>query len=140
MDIDDEDIFCMSPLGRYAARPDDLQDMSLVFSVIYTMGGSDGPEEAADHIPDVLDGSDNNEIGEMNQTMKKLQTDCLRSSLAQQPGNYEKGHVPLVHKVPQGKERRWRPVQEPADKVADLKGNVPSFEEQKWKHQGHCSC
>lgn len=51
MDNDDEDIFSTSPLDRYAARPDVLDNMCLAeFSATYTTGYSDGPEDAPDQM------------------------------------------------------------------------------------------
>ena len=56
MDDDDESIFYNSLLDRYAARPNDLANMCLSeFAAFYTTGGSDGPDDAVDHLPDVPD-------------------------------------------------------------------------------------
>lgn len=61
MDSDDEVIFCTSPLDRYAMQPGILEDMFLgEFAATYTTGGNDPPNDAGDHILDVLDASDEN--------------------------------------------------------------------------------
>lgn len=60
-EMDDEDIFCTSALDRYAMPPDVLEDMCLAeFVATYTTGGTDASNDAGDHIPDVLEGSDEN--------------------------------------------------------------------------------
>lgn len=66
LDEDDENIFCTSPLDRYSSRPQNLEAMCLAeFAATYTTGGrDDGVDDAADHIPDVLDGSDVDEVEE----------------------------------------------------------------------------
>ncbi|KAK4327733.1 hypothetical protein Pmani_001775 [Petrolisthes manimaculis] len=69
MDNNDENIFCTSPLDRYASRPNELENMCMAEFVqtlanTYTNTGKDATDEATDHIPDVLDGSDVNEAGE----------------------------------------------------------------------------
>ncbi|KAK4327750.1 hypothetical protein Pmani_001792 [Petrolisthes manimaculis] len=69
MDDNDENIFCTSPLDRYASRPNELENMCMAEFVqtlanTYTNTGKDATDEATDHIPDVLDGSDVNEAGE----------------------------------------------------------------------------
>lgn len=65
MDDDDDNIFCTSLLDRYASRPDVLDNMSLAeFTATYTTGGRDDRNESSDHIPNVLDGSDDNEAGD----------------------------------------------------------------------------
>lgn len=62
MDDNDENIFCTSPMDRYAARPQDLQNMCMAeFAATYTTGPQEDPDAQDDHIPDVLDGSDDDE-------------------------------------------------------------------------------
>lgn len=58
MDDDDDNIFCTSPAHRYAARPDELENSLVEFSATYQTDGRDGVDETIDHIPDVLQGSE----------------------------------------------------------------------------------
>ena len=62
MDDDDENIFCTSPLDRYVARPDELENMSLAQFAATYMTGRDVPDESDDHIPTVLYDSDDNDV------------------------------------------------------------------------------
>ncbi|CAI9717544.1 Hypothetical predicted protein [Octopus vulgaris] len=73
MDKDDEDIFCTSPLDCYAMRPDVLEDMCFAeFAVTYTTGGKDVPDDAADHISDDLDESDEIKGGDNNSDTEEI--------------------------------------------------------------------
>ena len=62
MDDEDESVFCTSPLDRYAACLHELEDMSMAeFAATFITGGQDGPDEAANQIQGVLNGSGVNE-------------------------------------------------------------------------------
>ena len=136
MDDDDENIFCTSPLDRYASRPDELENMSWAeFSATYTLFSKDGSEEEVDHIPDVLDGSDDNDFGG-NQSavtsnelpkiitlcnglgrMKKRKRHCIIRFHKEKKDGEEKYRNLLMLYYP------WR------NETIDLKGKFPSFKE-----------
>ncbi|CAI9718416.1 Hypothetical predicted protein [Octopus vulgaris] len=81
MDEDDEYIFCTSPFDCYTMRPDVLEDMCFAeIAATYTIRGKDVPDDAADHIPDVLDGRDAIEGGGNNSDTEEIADKLLKTA------------------------------------------------------------
>ncbi|KAI8500028.1 hypothetical protein Bbelb_223450 [Branchiostoma belcheri] len=133
MDDEDDNIFCTSPLDRYVCRPNVLEKMSLAeFSATYTTGGSYLPD---DHIPDVLDGRDENGAADNegnNQddmypavitlqnnlgTMRKRKKHCIIRFHKERKDGEDKYRNLLMLYLP------WR------NEEVDIKANFPSFKE-----------
>ncbi|XP_078660053.1 uncharacterized protein LOC144904785 [Branchiostoma floridae x Branchiostoma belcheri] len=133
MDDEDDNIFCTSPLDRYVCRPNVLEKMSLAeFSATYTTGGSYLPD---DHIPDVLDGRDENGAADnegSNQddmypavitlqnnlgTMRKRKKHCIIRFHKERKDGEDKYRNLLMLYLP------WR------NEEVDIKATFPSFKE-----------
>ena len=133
MDDDDENVFYKSPLDRYAARPNSLENMSLAeFSATYTSGRMNGPEEEIDHIPDELEGSDDNDIGGNNSDNEYPKVITLRNELGQM--RKRKRHCIIrFHKEKKEGEEKYRNLlmlyYPWRSETIDLKGEFASFKE-----------
>ncbi|XP_078692147.1 uncharacterized protein LOC144922342 [Branchiostoma floridae x Branchiostoma belcheri] len=133
MDDEDDNIFCTSPLDRYVCRPNVLEKMSLAeFSATYTTGGSYLPD---DHIPDVLDGRDENGAADnegSNQddmypavitlqnnlgTMRKRKKHCIIRFHKERKDGEDRYRNLLMLYLP------WR------NEEVDIRANFPSFKE-----------
>lgn len=99
MDDNDENIFCTSTLDGCMSRPENLVNTSLVeFAATCTTGERDGLSDAADHIPNVLDGSYRNDVGS-DQEDDEEASNRYRSVITLHNGPHEKAPEPLCHQV-----------------------------------------
>ncbi|XP_066269843.1 uncharacterized protein [Branchiostoma lanceolatum] len=108
MNDDDDDIFCTSALDRYASRPRVLEEMSLAeFRATYNTGASDPPDGGTDHIPDVLDGRDDNGMNDKDRIQRYPRVIKLQNNL----GNMKRRRQHCIirfHKETKNDEDRYR--------------------------------
>ncbi|CAH1232472.1 PIF1 [Branchiostoma lanceolatum] len=137
MGDDDDDIFCTSALDRYASRPRVLEEMSLAeFRATYNTGVRDPPDGGTDHIPDVLDGRDDNERNDKDRIQRHPPVIKLQNNL----GNMKRRRQHCIirfHKETKNDEERYRNLLMLyfpwRDEEVDLKAGFPSYK----KHFEH---
>ncbi|KAI8492052.1 hypothetical protein Bbelb_304250 [Branchiostoma belcheri] len=134
---DDENIFCPSPLDRYASRPSDLDSMSLAeFMATYKKAGKELPEDSSDHTPDVLDGQDETHAASTEANMYPPPVITLGNKLGQM--KRRKQHCIIrFHQEKKDDEERYRNLLMLyfpwRNEDLDIKANFPSFK-QRYEH------
>ncbi|XP_078619175.1 uncharacterized protein LOC144886422 [Branchiostoma floridae x Branchiostoma japonicum] len=131
MDDNDDNIFCTSALDRYASRPSELEEMSYAeFRATYNTSVGDPPDGETDHIPDVLDGPDDNERDDQDGIQRHPLVIKLRNNL----GNMKRRRQYCIirfHKEKKDAEERYRNLlmlyYPWRDEEVDLKAGYPSY-------------